>query len=160
MLRDIVGEQPLQLALSAWRTQPPSHDSAEAQAEKFEALLEKTSGKDLAWFFNDWVLHDRGLPSLSIVDVVPRELPAGAGHDKGWLVAVTVHNAGAAAVEVPLVIRSGEFATTKRIRVPGLSNTTERVILQNPPSEVDLNDGSVPEAGPSIHTRTVALHEE
>jgi hypothetical protein len=160
MLRDIVGEQPLQLALSAWRTQPPSHDSAEVQAEKFEALLEKTSGKDLAWFFNDWVLHDRGLPSLSIVDVTPRELPAGTGHDKGWLVAVTVHNAGAAAVEVPLVIHSGEFATTKRIRVAGLSNTTERVIMQNPPSEVDLNDGSVPEAGPGTHTRTVSLRQE
>lgn len=160
MLRDIVGEPPLQLALSAWRTQPPSHESAEAQAERFEALLEKTSGKDLAWFFNDWVMHDRGLPALSIVDVVPRELPAGAGHDKGWLVAVTVHNAGAAAVEVPLVVRSGEFATTKRIRVAGLSNTTERVIMQNPPTEVDLNDGSVPEAGPSIHTRTVAIHQE
>ncbi|HEV2577537.1 MAG TPA: M1 family aminopeptidase [Acidobacteriaceae bacterium] len=160
MLRDIVGEQPLQLALSAWRTQPPSQDSAEVQAQKFEALLEKTSGKDLAWFFDDWVLHDRGLPSLSIVDVTPRELPAGAGHDKGWLVAVTVHNAGAAAAEVPLVVRSGEFATTKRIRVAGLSNTTERVIMQNPPTEVELNDGSVPEAGPSTHTRTVALHQE
>ncbi len=77
MLRDIAGEQPLQLALSAWRTQPPSYDSAEAQAQRFEALLEKMSGKDLAWFFNDWVLHDRGLPALSIVDVTPRELPAG-----------------------------------------------------------------------------------
>jgi len=160
MLRDIVGEQPLQLALTAWRTQPASHDSAEVQTEKFEALIEKTSGKDLAWFFNDWVFHDRGLPALSIVEVAPRELPAGAGHDKGWLVAVTVHNAGPAAAEVPLVVHSGEFATTKRIRVPGLSNATERVIMQNPPTEVVLNDGSVPEAGASTHTRTVALHQE
>ncbi len=160
MLRDIVGEQPLQLALTASRTQPASHDSAAVQAEKFEALVEKTSGKDLAWFFNDWVFHDRGLPALSIIDVAPRELPAGAGHDKGWLVAVTVHNAGAAAAEVPLVVRSGEFATTKRIRVPGLSNATERVIMQNPPTEVVLNDGSVPEAGASTHTRTVAVHQE
>lgn len=160
MMRDIAGEQPLQLALTAWRTQPASHDSAEVQAERFETLLEKTSGKDLAWFFNDWVFHDRGLPALSIVDVAPRELPAGAGHDKGWLVAVTVHNAGAAAAEVPLVVHSGEFATTKRIRVPGLSNATERVLMQNPPTEVVLNDGSVPETGASTHTRTVALHQE
>lgn len=160
MMRDIAGEQPLQLALTAWRTQPASHDSAEVQAERFETLLEKTSGKDLAWFFNDWVFHDRGLPALSIVDVAPRELPAGAGHDKGWLIAVTVHNAGAAAAEVPLVVHSGEFATTKRIRVPGLSNATERVLMQNPPTEVVLNDGSVPETGASTHTRTVALHQE
>lgn len=160
MLRDITGEQPLQLALSAWRTQKPRSDSAEAQAQAFEALLEKTSGKDLAWFFNDWVLHDRGLPALSIVDVTPRELPAGTGHDKGWLVAVTVHNAGAAAAEVPLVIRSGTFSTTKRIRVPGLSNTTERVVVESAPTEVILNDGSVPEAGPSTHTRTVVIHQD
>lgn len=160
MLRDIAGEQPLQLALSAWRTQKPSSDSAEAQAQAFEALLEKTSGKDLAWFFNDWVLHDRGLPALSIVDVTPRQMPAGTGHGTGWLVAVTVHNAGAAAAEVPLVVRSGTFSTTKRIRVPGLSNTTERIVVESPPTEVVLNDGSTPEAGPSTHTRTVVQHQE
>ena len=160
MLRDIVGEQPLQLALSAWRTQKPGSDSAEAQAQAFEALLEKTSGKDLAWFFNDWVLHDRGLPSLSIVDVTPRELPAGTGHGQSWLVAVTVHNAGAAVVEVPLVIRSGTFSTTKRIRMPGLSNTTERVVVETAPTEVVLNDGSTPEAGPSTHSRTVVIHRD
>ncbi len=160
MLRDIAGEQPLQLALSAWRTQKPSNHSAEAQAQAFEALLEKTSGKDLAWFFNDWVLHDRGLPSLSIVDVTPRQLPAGTGHGQSWLVAVTVHNAGAAVVEVPLVIRSGTLSTTKRIRVPGLSNTTERVVVESAPTEVILNDGSTPEAGPSTHTRTVVIHQD
>lgn len=160
MLRDIVGEQPLQLALSAWRTQKPGNDSPEAQAQAFEALLEKITGKDLAWFFNDWVLHDRGLPSLSIVDVTPRELPAGTGHGQGWLVAVTAHNAGAAAVEVPLVIRSGTFSTTKRIRIPGLSNSTERVVVESAPTEVILNDGSAPEAGPSTHTRTVVIHQD
>jgi hypothetical protein len=159
MLRDIVGEQPLQIALSAWRTQKPGNDTAEAQAQAFEALLEKISGKNLAWFFNDWVLHDRGLPSLSIVDVTPRELPAGAGHGQSWLVAVTVHNAGAAAVEVPLVIRSGTASTTKRIRIPGLSNTTERVVVESAPTDVILNDGSTPEAGPGTHTRTVVIHQ-
>jgi hypothetical protein len=160
MLRDLAGEQPLQLAVSAWRTQKPSNDLPEAQAQAFEALLEKTSGKDLAWFFNDWVLHDRGLPSLSIVDVTPRELPAGTGHGKSWLVAVTVHNAGAAAVEVPLVIRSGTFSTTKQIRIPGLANTTERVVVESAPTDVILNDGSTPEAGPSTHTRTVVIHQD
>jgi hypothetical protein len=159
MLRDLAGEQPLQLALSAWRTQKPSGESAEAQAQAFEALLEKTSGKDLAWFFNDWVLHDRGLPSLSIVDVTPREMPAGTGHGTGWLVAVTVHNAGAAAVEVPLVIRSGTASTTKRIRIPGNSNTTERVVVESAPTEVILNDGSTPESGPSTHSRAVVIHQ-
>jgi hypothetical protein len=160
MLRDIAGEQPLQIALSTWRTQQPRKDSAEEQAHALEALLEKTSGKDLSWFFNDWVLRDRGLAALSIVDVVPREMPAGTGHGKGWLVAVTVHNAGAAEVEVPLVIRSGAFSTTRRIRIAGNSNTTERVVTENPPSEVVVNDGSVPESGPSVHTRDVVVQQE
>lgn len=159
MLRDIVGEQPLQIALSTWRTQPAQHDSAEDQARGFQALLEKVSGKDLSWFFNDWVLHDRGLPSLSIVDVTPRELPAGTGHGKGWLIAVTVHNAGAAEVEVPLIVRCGPFSTTKRIRVPGNSNTTERVVTETAPTQVVVNDGSVPESGPSSHTRDVVLSQ-
>jgi hypothetical protein len=160
MLRDIAGEQPLQIALSTWRTQQPRKDSAEEQARAFEALLEKTSGKDLSWFFNDWVLHDRGLPSLSIVDVVPREMPAGAGHGKGWLVAVTVHNAGAAEVEVPLAVHSGSFSTTRRIRIAGNSNATERVVMESAPTEIVVNDGSVPEAGASVHTREVVLHQD
>jgi hypothetical protein len=160
MLRDIVGEQPLQLALTAWRTQPTRNDSPEDQARAFEALLEKTSGKDLSWFFDDWVLRDRGLPDLSIVDVTPRQLPAGAGHDTGWLVAVTMHNQGSAAAEVPLVIRSGAASTMKRIRIPAMSSVTERTVVETPPTEVILNDGSTPEASSSLHTRTIVSHTE
>jgi hypothetical protein len=160
MLRDIAGQQPLQLALSAWRTQPPRHDSAEAQAHAFEALLEKTSGKDLGWFFNDWVLEDRGLPELSIVDVTPRQLPAGAGHSSGWLVAVTMHNQGAAAAEVPLIIHSGAFSITKRIHISGHSDVTDREVIESAPTEVTLNDGSTPETGPTTHTRNIVLHNE
>jgi hypothetical protein len=159
MLRDIAGEQPLQIALSTWRTQPARQDSAEDQARAFEALLEKTSGKELAWFFNDWVLHDRGLPALSIVDVTPREIPGSTGRDEGWLTAVTVHNAGAAEVEVPLIIRSGTSSITKRIRVAGNSNATERVVTAAAPTEVVVNDGSVPEAGPSAHTVKVVAKQ-
>jgi hypothetical protein len=164
MLRDIAGEQPLQATLSAWRTQPPAHvytpAAAAQQAEAFEALLEKTGGKDLAWFFNDWVLHDRGLPALSIADVTPRELPAGPGHGAGWLVAVTVHNAGAAAAEVPLVVRAGQLSVMRRIRILGGSNATERVVMQAPPTEVVVNDGSTPESGSSTHTREIVLHHD
>jgi hypothetical protein len=151
MLRDIAGDDPLREALSARRTQPVSHADAQTQAEAFEKLLEKTSGKDLGWFFDDWVLRDRGLPDLSIVDVTPRLLPAGQGHDTGWLVAVTVHNAGAAAAEVPVVIRSGELSIAKRLRIPGLGDATERVVIEAPPTEVLVNDGSVPEVRTSIH---------
>jgi hypothetical protein len=155
MLRDIAGDDPLREALSAWRTQPVSHADAQTQAEGFEKLLEKTSGKDLGWFFDDWVLRDRGLPDLSIVDVTPRLLPAGQGHDTGWLVAVTVHNAGAAAAEVPVIVRSGELSIAKRLRIPGLSDATERVIIEAPPTQVLVNDGSVPEVRTSTHTLAI-----
>lgn len=160
MLRDIAGEQPLQLALSAWCTQPARHDSAEKQAQDFEALLEKVSGKDLGWFFDDWVLRDRGLPTLSIVDVTPRLLPAGTGHDSGWLVAVTMRNQGEAGVEVPLILRSGTFSVTKRIHIPGLSSVTYREVIQTAPTEVMLNDGSVPETGAMEHTLAIVAHPE
>jgi hypothetical protein len=159
MLRGIVTDKSLQEALTAWRTQPLSHDNPTVQAIAFEKLLEKTSGKDLGWFFADWVLRDRGLPDLSIVDVQPRQLPAGKGHDSGWLVAVTVHNAGAPEVEVPLTVlygNAGAFTTTKRIRIPGFSDVTDRILIEAPPTKVILNDGSTPEIRVSTHTRDIA----
>jgi hypothetical protein len=157
MLRGIVGDQPLAAALTAWRMQAPSQDEPAVQAVAFERLLEKISGKDLGWFFRDWVLHDRGLPDLSIVDIAPRTLPAGKGHDSGWLVAVTVRNDGAAECEVPIVIRSGTFSTTKRLRVPAFGNVTDRVLVEAAPTQVVVNDGITPEVASSIHTRAVVL---
>ena len=55
MLRGIVGDKPLQLALRAWSTRTPGATTPEQDALAFEALLEKT-GKDpinLHWFFDD-----------------------------------------------------------------------------------------------------------
>ena len=153
MLRDLAGERPLRAALTAWRAQPESQDTSSAQALAFEHLLERQSGKDLGWFFQDWVLRDRGLPDLTIADVQSSPTPAGAGHGAGWLVAVTVRNEGAAAADVPLTVRSGQFSTTDRIRIPGLSQTTQRVLVESLPSEITVNDGTVPEVRVARHTR-------
>ena len=162
MLRGIVGDEALEQALRAWRMNKPEHTTAEQDALAFEALLEK-SGKqnarnpiNLHWFFNDWVLHDRGLPDLSITDVTPRELPAGQGHNTGWLVAVTVRNDGAASAEVPVTIRSATFSTTSRLRIAGFASATARVIVEAPPAEVLVNDGTTPEVRTSFHKITVA----
>lgn len=157
MLRGITGDKPLQQALIDWRTQPFTSDDPSVQAIAFEKLLEKTSGKDLGWFFADWVLRDRGLPDLSIVDVEPRLLPAGKGHDAGWLVSVTVHNDGAPAVDVPLTILSGAFTTTTRIHIAGFANATTRVIVASAPTQVILNDGSTPEVRAATHSREVVI---
>jgi hypothetical protein len=156
MLRGIAGDKPLQQALAESRTQPSSSDDPTVQATAFEKLLEKTSGKDLGWFFSDWVLRDRGLADLSISDVEPRQIPAGKGHDAGWLVAVTVHNDAAPAVDVPLTILSGAFTTTSRIHIPGFSDATTRVIVTSAPTQIILNDGSTPEVRASTHTRDIA----
>ena len=160
MLRGIAGDDPLRLALNALHAQPPSSASPREQAEAFQKLLERTSGKDLGWFFNDWVYRDLGLPDLSIIDVTPRPLPAGPGHDSGWLVAVTVRNDGAATAEIPVIIRSGSFSTTKALRVPGLGNATARMLVEAAPTEVVVNDGATPEVRTSLHTRTVNVRTQ
>jgi len=158
MLRGIVGDEALAAALTAWTSQPVSKAAPAGQAVAFERLLEKLSGKDLGWFFRDWVLDDRGLADLSIVDVAPRLLPSGKGHDAGWLVAVTVHNDGAAEVEVPIVIRSGSYSTTKRLRVPAFGNVTDRVVVEAAPTQVIVNDGTTPETRTSLHVQDVVLN--
>jgi len=166
MLRGIVGDEPLQLALQTWRMRGPSHATAEQDALAFEAILEHSGKKnaqnpiDLHWFFNDWVLHDRGLPDLSITDVTPRELPAGRGHSAGWLVSVTVRNDGAASAEVPVTIRAVTYSTTSRLRIAGFADATARVLVEAAPSEVLVNDGSTPEVRASIHKLDVVLHKQ
>ncbi len=159
MLRNLTGEEALQTALTTLRLQPVSNASASQQAIDFEHLLEKTSHKGLAWFFADWVLRDRGLPDLSIAEVTPRQLPAGKGHDSGWLVAVTVRNDGAAAAEVPLVVRSGTYSTTRTMRIPGLGTTTDRVLVEAQPTQVIVNDGNTPEVTSSQHSVNVILQK-
>jgi hypothetical protein len=88
--------------------------------------------------------------------VEPHLLPAGESHASGWLVSVTVRNDGGAAADVPVVIRSGTFSTTRRMRIAGFDTSTERVLVESAPSEVVVNDGSTPEVSSSTHTQKIA----
>jgi hypothetical protein len=160
MLREIVGDTALKTAMSTLAAQPSSTAPAEVQATAFRKLLESISHKDLAAFFNDWVLHDRGLPDLTIVDVTPRPLPAGKGHDSGWLTAITVHNSGAAVAEVPVTVRAGTFTITRRMRLAGFASGTDRFLTEAQPTDVSVNDGTVVEAQSSFHTRNLVLHDK
>lgn len=158
MLREIVGDQALQVTLAAWRLRPPGgrETTAEDDARLLEDLLEKNSGKELRGLFEDWVLHDRGLPDLTVAEVTPRPLPLTAsGRSAGWLTVVTVHNAGAAMADVPLVVSAGSFSTTVRIVVPAEGNVTARVQTESAPTEVQVNDGITPEMRTSVHRRAV-----
>ena len=157
MLRGIAGEDALRETLAAWRTQPASQASARDQALALEKLLEQSSSKDLAWFFRDWVLNDQGLPDLSLADVTTRDLSPDAKRQSGWLVSVTARNDGGAAAEVPIIIRSGTFSTTRRLLIPAYGQATDRVLVEAAPTQVLLNDGTTPEVRTPLHQRDIVV---
>jgi hypothetical protein len=148
MLRSIAGEEPLKQALVNYGNDPKLDENPLG----FELTLEKTAHKDLRWFFDDWVYRDRGLPDLTIVNVTPRELPAQGTKPGGWLVSVEVKNDGDAIADVPVTVHSGTLSATERLRIPGRSSTSTRILFQNTPEEVLVNDGNVPEMRTTSHT--------
>ena len=66
-----------------------------------QRTLEKAAKRDLGWFFEDWVYHDRGLPDFRVSYVNVAAIANG-----GYLVTVTVENLGAAGAEVPIIIEN------------------------------------------------------
>jgi hypothetical protein len=153
MLRSIVGNDALKLALQNYRQSGQDEDPKE-----FQRVLEQSSHKDLNWFFNDWVYHDHGLPDLTIANVTPRRLPAQGLKAASWLIAIEVRNNGDAAAEVPVTIRSGTLTTTERLRIMGRSSASTRIVFESTPDEVIVNDGSVPEMGASTHSKQLVMH--
>ena len=153
MLREIVGDDALKHALQTYRSDP----RLDRDPEGLEHTVEKSSGQDLRWFFNDWVYRDRGLPDLSIVTVTPTELESRNGLPAGWLVAVVVRNDGYAEAEVPVTVRSGGATQTQKLRIPGRASASTRIVFAGKPDQVQVNDGSVPETRTSVHTRDLVL---
>jgi hypothetical protein len=154
MLRDVAGDPTLSAALRAY---DPSADvsaqdagrgyGSSAGSSPFERLLEQAgTRRDLSWFFADWVDADKGLPDLTVLGAFPTTASAG-----NWLVAVNVANRGYASAEVPVTVRSASNSVTQRIRVPARDKTTLRILIQGQPTEVQLNDGTVPETQESVH---------
>lgn len=140
MLHDMIGDKALTQALATYS------QSADHGAAGMQRLLESQSQKDgvhkdLEWFFDDWVYRDRGLPDFSITNVVPRE-----GLNGSWLIAVTVENLGNAGAEVPvrLILPGGE--TLQRVIVKARDKLVVRIPSTERPTEVIVNDGSVPES--------------
>jgi len=147
MLRDLAGDKALSAALRAY---DPKQDTT---PEYFERLLEQASGRDLKWFFDDWVYHDKGLPDISIASIYP-STSAQAGQ---YLVAIDLANDGYAAAEVPVTVRSQASTQTTRVRVDARSKITHRMLVQGLPTEVIVNDGVVPELQASIHRRDINM---
>ena len=158
MLRDMVGDSALSSALSGFYAglndpaqtgdTPGTQDSPNS---RFEKLLEHASNRDLSWFFQDWVNADKGLPDLSIDGVFPEAAQAG-----NTLVAVDVANSGYASVEVPVTVSAAGPPVTHRLIVPSRGKATVRILVPGKPTQVQVNDGSVPETEATVHIRTLA----
>ena len=151
-LRGIIGDDAMKQALQRYGRER----SLDNDPSGFERALEQTSGKDLRWFFEDWVYHDRGLPDLSIVSAAPRELSSKDGRGAGWLVAVEVRNDGDAVAEVPVTVRSGDLTATERLRIGAHSVASTRILFQGTPEQVQVNDGTVPEMLANTHTQAIS----
>jgi hypothetical protein len=149
MLRDVAGDAALSAALRAY---DPAADTNlgylhDRTPGAFERILEQASvRRDLTWFFADWVDADKGLPDLTIDSVFPSAAQAG-----NWLVAVNISNAGYASAEVPVTVRSDTNSVTQRVVVPGHGKAVQRLLILGKPTEVQVNDGTVPETAASVH---------
>jgi hypothetical protein len=169
MLRDLVGDPALSAALRAY---DPAQDAARglgsnSGAGSFEKLLEQASlRRDLSWFFAEWVDADKGLPDLAIDHVfytsaepsshTPNASDSSAPPEaNGWIVTVDLANSGYAAAEVPITVRNPDTSVTQRVLVPARAKATERILIQGRPTEVQANDGTVPETEASVHIRNL-----
>jgi hypothetical protein len=148
MLRDLAGDDHLAAALQAY---VPAQDTS---PDYFEKLVEKASGKDLKWFFDAWVYKDLSLPDLSIAGVFPTKSAGTAqSPESQWLVAFDLSNEGYAEAEVPVTVVSTTTSITERLRIPARGKLSHRVLIGGLPTEVRVNDGTVPELQDSIHIR-------
>ncbi len=147
MLRDLVGDDALAAALRAVNGAADKAETGTGPSESFQAaLMTAAPGANLKWLFADWIDADHGLPDLTIDKVFPNAVQSG-----NWLVSVTLSNAGYAAAEVPITVRSATNTTTERVLIPARGTVTPRLLVQGKPTEVQVNDGTVPETQASLH---------
>jgi hypothetical protein len=144
MLRDLVSDATLSAALRAYSA------DADTSREYFEQLVEQAGQRRaLGWFFADWVYADKGLPDLSIESV----FPSAASVPGSYLVAVNLANNGYAAVEAPVRVITETASVTQRVVLQARSKNVQRILIQGNPTEVRLNDGTIPETQATIHSK-------
>ena len=140
MLRDMIGSDALKQVIGNYR-------AAEDTDPKYvERLVEAAAKRDLSWFFDDWVYHDRGLPDFHVVSVHPWKDNEEKTGKQAQIVTVTLENLGSAGAEVPFTIHCQQSDITKRLEVRAKSTATTRVELASAPIEIVVDDGSVPES--------------
>jgi hypothetical protein len=137
MLRDMVGDDALMQAIRKYRAED------DKDPKYVEQLIEAASKRDLGWFFDDWVYHDRGLPDLRVQSAHPWKTET---EKDVQFVTVTLENLGDAGAEVPFTISSEGGEVARRIEVRARSTATTRVEMPGTPTQIVVNDGSVPES--------------
>jgi hypothetical protein len=140
MLKDMLGNLPNEALLSY-------HANEDKDPTYMQRLVGSNGKRDLQWFFDDWVYHDRGLPDFHVASVFSRPLETGR-----FLVTITVENLGRAGAEVPMLLRIEGGEVRQRVEVRGLSKASLRIETSSKPVEVVINDGSVPESDTSNNT--------
>ena len=166
MLRDLAGDPAL---AAAFRAYDPALDAASGLGTNsgsgyFERLFDPSVRSELAWFFPDWIDADKGLPDIAIDNVfsTSAERPSTASSSSssadgpaanGWLVSVDLSNSGYAAAEIPVTARNADTEVTQRVLVPARGKATRRILIQGRPTDVQANDGTVPETEASVHIR-------
>ena len=147
----MVGDPALSAALRAY---DPAADLSlgygkDTAPSSFEKLLEQAGARpDLSWFFADWVNADHGLPDLSIGEVFIAPEQAG-----NFLVTVNITNAGYAAAEVPVTVQSADNTVTRRFQVPAHGKVSPHLLILGKPTQVQVNDGTIPETQASVHIK-------
>ena len=165
MLREMVGDDALQSVL---KTYDPAADTTDTYFEELVLRFAKTGtpgatgpkgsadpgadmGKDLHQLFDDWVYHDRGLPDLAITGVYTSKASA----PNSYLVAVNLTNSGSAFASVPVTVTSGTTQVTERMSIPAHGTAVRRILIQDAPVQVQVNDGVVPETEASEHVQRI-----
>jgi hypothetical protein len=138
MLRDMIGETALKKAIASYQAEKDS------DATYMPRLIAAQTQRDLQWFFEDWVYHDRGLPDFKVESAFSAKTPTGS-----FMVTVTVDNFGAAGAEVPVTVKFAGGESTRRLEVRRKNKATIRVEVPAAPQEIVVNDGSVPESDSS-----------
>jgi aminopeptidase N len=133
MLRDTLGTLPVE-ALRDY------HAAEDKEPSYLPTLISKQANRDLQWFFDDWVYHDRGLPDFRVASVFATPIATG-----GFLITVNVENLGNAGAEVPLTLEFEGGELRKRLEVRAKSTASIRFETPGTPQQVTVNDGSVPE---------------
>src|SRR3954447_24397358 len=135
MLRDMIGDAALKKAIAPYR---PEQDQEPSYMPR---LIAAQTQRDLEWFFDDWVYRDRGLPDFKVESAFSRK-----AMNATYILAVTVENLGTAGAEVPISVKFAGGQATKRLEVRAKDKATIRIETPSAPSEIVVNDGSVPES--------------